>query len=89
MFECGFVGASGGALSGFQRMLGTDVQVQGKKGTGRAAVLRSYTVTVRRVEDGRTLAETIGPAYLLVEEEMGDRASNSTGTASAELGWKP
>lgn len=67
-FGVGWVGSAGGTLSGAQRvarMRGEPepTEVKGRKGSGRAATVRSYTVTVTRLADGQAMSETIGPAY--------------------------
>jgi len=67
-FAFGWTGSSGGTLASSQRVARKrgrpePTSVQGKKGPGRAATLRSYTVKATRLADGRTAEETIGPAY--------------------------
>jgi len=52
-FSCGWTGSSGRHIP----------SALGKKGQGRAATCRTYTVTVKRLSDGKTLSRTIGPAY--------------------------
>ncbi len=52
-FSCGVTGSAGGHVPG----------ATGRKGQGRAAACRSYTITVTRRSDGKKLQETIGPGY--------------------------